>query len=403
MKNLMRLVILSFLSLLMVYCIEGKSSKINETPNTFTLNAELEGLTSDYLVYSEKNDNYPSGYRMDTLWVKDQKFTFTDSVDTYKLYFITVPEAVREFKQLIGGKEYTLSTKANVCRLWFIGYPGAEIEYKGKVANYMVDAYPHDSINDDLAFINSKVFPLQNAMNAISVDQSIKNLDQAERQILSDSSNKLYEKIRDLKHDFIKSHTGSLAASYVFNDAYYRNYYSQEEAEALFKNFDSTKLSGTPFYDEIKQRLDAVKKTGIGMQAPELTTTHTLDGSEFKLSSLRGNYVLLDFWGTWCGPCMGEMPRIKDYYNKYSDKNFVVLGVNSGDTTDRWKNAIEENGFNWRHIQTTKDNDLLIPFDVNSFPTKILLDPNGKIIYSSKNTEEKIDLYQMIDNIFTTS
>ena len=135
------------------------------------------------------------------------------------------------------------------------------------------------------------------------------------------------------------------------------------------------------------------------MQAPEIVTNNTPDGSEFKLSDLRGNYVLLDYWGTWCGPCMAEMPKIKEYYNKYSDNNFVAIGVNSGDTNVKWKKAIKENEFNWMHVQTTKENNLLIPFNVTSFPTKILIDPQGKIIYNSNNPK-KVDMYAMLDNIF---
>ncbi|WP_194767054.1 TlpA disulfide reductase family protein [Tamlana sp. I1] len=395
--------ILVLLAFLMLNC-KKPSEKIEDTPKTFTLNAHIENLEADFLVYSEKDANQPNGYRIDTLWVKDQKFTFTDSIDAYTLYYITIPEAQRRHKVNVGGKEYTVSVKANLSRMWFIGYPGAEITYTGKIDGYMVDAYPSDKegINDDLALINKQVFPLQNQINSITFSTRTDELSDEKRKEMNATKLELSEKIIDLKIDFIKSHPKSIAASYVFNDCYYRHYFSFEDAKKMFKDLDSTTLAGTTFYNESKQRLEAVEKTGIGMQAPEIKTTHTLDGSEFNLSDLKGNYVLLDYWGLWCGPCMAEIPKIKEYANKYADNNFVVVGINSGDTAQRWKKVIADYDYNWTHVQTTKDNNLLIPFNVNSFPTKILMDPEGKIIYSSQNPE-KVDLYQMIDDIFSKS
>ncbi|WP_242202375.1 TlpA disulfide reductase family protein [Aestuariivivens insulae] len=393
-------------AILMLNCKQDKNSvKAEETPKTFTLNAHLENLEADYLVYYEKDESYTDGYRRDTLWVKDQKFTFKDSVSDYKLYFITVPEALRSYTINAGGKEYKVSVKAQMCRMWFIGYPGAEITYSGRVDDFMVNAYPSDQngINDDLAKINKQIFPLINKTDSITVALSTNNdLGEEESEQLKKERSELYSKVKELKLEFIKAHPKSIAASYVFSDAYYRKSFTHDQAKQLFDGFDIATLSGTPFYEEVKNRLEAVDKTGIGMHAPELITKNTVDGSEFKLSDLRGNYVLLDYWGTWCGPCMGEMPKIKEYYNKYSDKNFVVVGVNQGDTMARWKKVIEENQYNWTHIQTTKENNLLVPFNVNSFPTKILLDPEGKIIYSSKNPD-KVDMYKMLDGIFTQS
>ena len=388
--------------LLFLQCNTKTATKIKETPNTFTLNAYLEGLEEDYLVYYEKDEKYHNGLRSDTLWVKDQKITFTDSITDYKIYFIGVPQTSKKFEIISGDKTYQASIPTPSGRMWFIGYPGAKIDYTGKITDF-IDAYPHDSINDELALINAKTFPVLNEIANIKLLSNKGELTHLTRKEINDSLKKLNAVVRNLKIDFIKSHPSSVAASYIFSDAYYRKNYTHEEAKLLFANMDSIKLAKVPFYLEVKQRLEAVENIMIGMEAPEIITSNTLDGSKFKLSSLRGNYVLIDYWGTWCGPCMAEMSKIKEYHNKYSDKNFIVLGIDSGDTVNRWKNAIEKNELDWRHIRTTKDNNLLIPFNVTSFPTKILLDPSGKIIYNSKNTQEKIDLYQLIDRIFLKS
>jgi thiol-disulfide isomerase/thioredoxin len=379
--------------------------QIANKKKAFKVDAEIKGMTSKYLLYYKENEKASNGYSTDTIWVKEGKFTLIDSTTTYKICYLNVPEALRKYKVKYGDKEYGVSVKAHLSRLWFIGYPGAEITYKGNIEEFMVNAYPSDKkgINNDLALINSQIFPLMNQMDSISVASTTGNFSDEIKKEMYEKQLKIGEKVKELKINFIKSHPSSIAASYIFNDAYYRNYFTHDQAKSLLYGFDRVKLGNTPFLVEVEQRILAKEKTGIGMNAPDILTSNTIDNSEFKLSSLRGKYVLLDFWGTWCGPCMGEMPKIKEYYNKYSAKNFIVLGVNSGDTAEKWKNSIKNNDFNWSHIRTTKENDLLIPFNVRSFPTKILIDPNGVIIYSSNNAEGKVDLYQMLDTIFSKS
>lgn len=370
--------------------------------NAYTLIADIKGLKSKSLVHYEVDEKKAEGFKSDTIWVKNEKFTFTDTVTNYKLIYIDIPETNRSYKQKIGDKEFTISTKAHVSRIWFIAYPGAEINCTGKISTF-VDAYPHDKINDDFAEINSKIFPLIDQTNTIQIDLATKNYDDIKRKELYEQSELLYDRVKKLKAEFVRSHPKSIAASYIFSDSYYRNEYTHKEAKVVFENFDKPTLSGTPFYEEVKKRLEAVESTEIGMLAPEIKTTYTLDGKEFTLSSLRGNYVLMDYWGSWCGPCMAEMPKIKEYHAKYSGKNFIVLGVNSGDPDKRWRTTIENKQFNWNHIRTTNDNNLLIPFNVSSFPTKILIDPAGKIIYSSNNKKSGTDLYQLLDSIFSKS
>ncbi|WP_228851675.1 TlpA disulfide reductase family protein [Aegicerativicinus sediminis] len=400
MKRHLKILIPTLIIFLSLFsCEKEVKQNESETPKTFTVNADIKNMTSEYLVYYEKDDSKADGYRRDTIPVTNGKFKFTDSInEPYKIYFIGIPEALRRYKVTRGDKEYDVSVKAHLMRMWFIGYPGAEISYNGKIEEFMVDAYPSDKdgINDKLGEINSQIFPLANTIDSITVASSTGNFTEEEQKAMYEQIKKLSNEILDLKTKFIEANPNSVAATYIFNDAFYRKYYDNNEAKRLFESFNSELLAGTPFYEEAKERLEAIENTAIGMKAPEVTTTNTLDGSEFKLSDLKGNYVLLDFWGTWCGPCMAEMPKIKKLHKKYKDKNFKIVGVDSGDTIERWKNSIEKNEFDWIQIRSTDENNLIIPFNVNSFPTKIIIDPNGDIVYSSKS-ETPSDMYTMID------
>lgn len=391
--------LLSFFS-----CKQEQESAPEAPENTFVLNANIQGIEDDYLLYYENDDTAENGQRIDTLWIENDRFTFKDSITDYKMYFITVPQATRSYKQVIGGKEYTLSTKANVNRLWFIAYPGAEISYEGSIQNYVVDAYPHDErgINDDLAKIHRQIFPMIDSLNGISVALGTRELTDEQKQKLYSDRDSIYNVIKKQKLNFIEQNPKSVAASYIYSDMFYRKELDQDSAKQIFERFDGQSLAGTSFYDEVKMRFEAIEDTKIGKPAPELVTKNTLSGETFRLSDLKGNYVLLDYWGTWCGPCMGEMPKIKEINKKYADKNFIIVGVDQGDPVPRWEKAIKDNDFSWTHIRSTDENDLRIPFNVNAFPTKILIDPEGNIIYSSKNTEEPVDLYALLEDIMSS-
>jgi len=104
---------------------------------------------------------------------------------------------------------------------------------------------------------------------------------------------------------------------------------------------------------------------------------------------------LIDFWGVWCGPCVAEMPTVKEYADKYADK-LTILGINSGDSKEKMVNFLKEKGYDWQQVQSGKDSDnLVLKFNVAGFPTKFIIDPEGKIIQrylgSGEKAFEKLD------------
>ncbi|WKD84684.1 Thiol-disulfide oxidoreductase ResA [Polaribacter huanghezhanensis] len=108
--------------------------------------------------------------------------------------------------------------------------------------------------------------------------------------------------------------------------------------------------------------------------------------------------MLIDFWGIWCGPCVAEMPKVKEYSKKYADK-LTVLGINSGDTKERIKDFIQKNNYTWQQVMSGKDSDdLVLKFNVVGFPTKFIIDPEGKILHRYIESGEKafIDLDNLL-------
>ena len=129
-----------------------------------------------------------------------------------------------------------------------------------------------------------------------------------------------------------------------------------------------------------KEKANQALQEGLeGNLAPDFTL-NDINGKPLTLSSLRGKWLILDFWGSWCSWCIKGMPKMKEYYAKYSSK-LEILGVDCNDTVEKWKAAVAKHELPWLHVYWDKekgDNPLEL-YHVDGFPTKIVIDPEGCI------------------------
>lgn len=135
------------------------------------------------------------------------------------------------------------------------------------------------------------------------------------------------------------------------------------------------------FGKKLKGAIDLMKSVTSGAPAPDFTLPSP-DGNEIKLSDFRGKYLLLDFWASWCGPCLREVPNVKKVYDAYHDKGFEILGVSLDEDAEAWKNAIRSNHLNWNHVSSLEGWGCPVAkkYSVSAVPTMILIDPAGNII-----------------------
>ena len=153
----------------------------------------------------------------------------------------------------------------------------------------------------------------------------------------------------------------------IFWETIYNNYIEEFKDNSYFKNFEN--------------KLIMIKSISIGSVAPDIILNDT-SGVPISLASLRGKYVLLDFWAAWCRPCREENPNIVENYNNYKSYGFDVYQVSLDRTKEDWIRGIKQDKLPWINVSDLKyyQSEAAELYNVDRIPSAFLLDPDGKII-----------------------
>jgi len=268
--------------------------------------------------------------------------------------------------------------------------------YVNYIGNSLDDIWKKDNIDTKGLYIVA-------GTTILSGDDSVRHAKVSGSQINIDRYNFLrlakpeidYDKRRALTEQFIKNNPDAyIGLDYGLYDIGRYNF-NADTMQILF-NMLSPHLRATKQGTAFQSRIAAHRNTASGAFAPEFTLPDT-SGKPVSLSSLRGKYILLDFWASWCIPCRHNNPEIIKLYNQYKDRGLIILGISldGSDGHNAWTKAIIQDNLKWLQLSDLKGwkSDAALLYDVNSIPQNFLIGPDGKIVaqgLSNESLEEKL-------------
>ena len=308
--------------------------------NGYVIKGTIEGL-QDSVVYLMNADSQA----IDSTTVSNGSFTFKGPVDTPQMVYLLTTRPIMSLF-LENGKIQINGSITDITRPMTIS---------GTAANEALSEY--DQFNREM-FMKMQ----QNQQDPAAIDSLYEAMNEGVRQRLDQNLDNLFGL--------------NLYATLLFY------YDSADEILAQIAKFP-VEMQNTPELTDLKEFAAKKQMVEPGRQYIDIIQNDA-DGNPIALSSIVGDgkYVLVDFWASWCNPCMREVPYMLQAYAKYHDKGFEIYGVSLDKMADSWKSAIENHKMDWIHVCNFEafDSPDAVNYAVRSIPANFLIGPDGKIV-----------------------
>jgi peroxiredoxin len=339
-------------------------------PEKFTISGDISGLGQDTLTLQYQMGDSTA---VDETVSEDGLFTFAGQL----------PHPVEA--TITAGKQKQVN----------LYIENSEITVQGHVDSLGKAEVSGSMVHKDFEEINKIREEFERKMQDIKTSMGNSNDPKKLKKIQSKAAS-LYADRREKTKEFVKSHPDSYVGLQEFRGLITVPTWDIEEVDSTYNSY-SDDLKSTDLGKQIGEFIAARKQTQTGSKAPDFTLNN-LDGEPVSLKSYRGQYVLLDFWASWCVPCRKEHPNYIEAYKEYEDKNFTILSVSIDTKRKKWVEAVEKDGLMWTQVSALEgfQGDVAKRYAIQAIPQNFLIGPDGTIL--SKNTRGD-DLDQKLKEI----
>lgn len=382
-SSLKRLLLLLAANFILLIRVSGQKATDNQR---FHMEGRIEHFGNGILV-GAISDASTGRITMDTIQIENNIFNHSCHIAQKQIVsYVVSGERFSKYRKVEkdGDRVKVDFADRRLKAIEVVAFPGAEIKING-TASTILAAYPSGDIeNNLLASINRQIDPFLGEMSHLDYTNK-KNI----RQVLQQEE-KLVDSIAQIENRCIRQYPGSMVASYITVNKFQQfSKNDPEKADSLLRLL-RPESNDIYFQQMVSLQQNRSKKVTlhIGDVFPNFTSQHTYDGTRFNLNNTTGKYRLIDFWGTWCIPCVSEMPELKDFSEKHKAK-LVVIGI-ARDTYERWKTFLDKKSYNWIQLIDLAPDKLSDKLNIEVYPTKFLVDPNGKILLIIKDADKNI-------------
>lgn len=323
-----------------------------------------------------------------TIVAPDGSYKLSGKLDKMQLLSLT-HEGSKGFRPLMGdGKPANILIR------------DMEYSYKKPAAAYEIigDSIEHKASEAILAYWGHDfIRKMSEGMFAAGIEKSVKENNLSKKAECEEKLKAVLQERENEKNDFLNQYGNCLAAPYFIVMNLLKGI-PVDETEAFYNGMGE-KAKKTSKGIELKESIAKMKALAPGAKAPDFTLP-TATGEEFSLASLQGHIVILDFWASWCAPCIAEMPTVKEIYAKYKDKGLKVVGISMDNSKAAWMKSIDKIQIPWLHVSSLKGMKrcpVAELYQVYAIPKLYIIDKEGKIVDKDLRGE---DLKKKVDGLF---
>ncbi len=340
---------------------------LTKAQDKFNLKGEVKDIKIDKTIYLIHIDG--RNEKLDSAKTVGGKFEFNIDLNSPALAILLLDHTGNDLKSQGAPKD--------IYR-FFIEPGQATLTAKDSIASAKVKGL---AVADEYAALNKSTQKIENGLMVLNKEfTTLNDKEKSKEEVVKSFQSRylaLLEERKSIIADFIEKNPKSFVSLFSLNNDLATDDMNVPQVEKAFNALDP-KLKEAPLAQAIVQKLEMGKKTGLGVEAIDFEES-TTENIKVKLSAFRGQYVLLDFWASWCGPCRQENPNVVAAYEAYKNKNFTILGVSIDSKEDKWVEAVKKDGLVWTNLLDRSQN-IAMTYGINAIPKNFLIDPEGKII-----------------------